>query len=155
MLARGFSEEAAYVENTAAGRRRVLHQSAALGMQSVLDNELAEVWEECSKPDWDGHGAVAVRERTYQNAQRFLLALPLGTRPPSVGAEPDGQITFEWRHSRRRILSVSVSPEDELHYAALLGPSRTCGTEPFFGEVPKLIRELIGRVYDVEPSLRS
>ncbi|NMC21716.1 MAG: hypothetical protein GYA33_15000 [Thermogutta sp.] len=146
----GFSDEAEYVEKTAAGRRRALHQSSALGMESVLRDELAEVWQECSKPNWDGYGAVAVRERTYRNAERFLLALPLGTRAPSVGAEPDGQITFEWRHSRRRILSVSVSPEDELHYAALLGPSRTCGTEPFFGEVPRLIRELIGRVYDVE-----
>ena len=64
---------------------------------------------------------------------------------PSVGAEPDGQITFEWYQSQRRILSVSVSQEGDLHYAALLGYSRRYGTEPFFGEIPADILKLVHR----------
>ena len=105
------------------------------------------MWEECREPNWDGYDSLPVTWDTYNNAERFLLALPFGTPIPSIGAEPDGHITLEWHHSRRRTLSVSISPNDELHYAALLGPGRTCGTEPFFGEVPKAILDLIGRVY--------
>jgi len=41
---------------------------------------------------------------------------------------------------------VSVSPEGDLHYAALLGPNKAYGTELFFGEVPKAILDLIARV---------
>jgi hypothetical protein len=43
-------------------------------------------------------------------------------------------------------LSVSVSPDGELHYAALLGLSKAYGTEPFFGEAPRPILDLIFRV---------
>ncbi|MFH0937823.1 MAG: hypothetical protein V1899_00835 [Planctomycetota bacterium] len=65
---------------------------------------------------------------------------------PSVGAEPDGHVTLEWHHSSRRTLSVSVSPDGELHYAALFGASKVYGTEPFFGNVPKSILDLISQV---------
>jgi hypothetical protein len=52
----------------------------------------------------------------------------------------------EWHRSRRRTLSVSVSPEGELHDAALIGPNRAFGTETFFDEVPVTIVDLIRRV---------
>jgi len=85
----------------------------------------------------------------YVLAQQFLDALPFGTPPPSFGAEPDGHITMEWHHSVRRTLSVSVSPEGELHYAAILGSNKTYGTEVFYGEAPKKIVDLI---FEVLPS---
>ena len=65
---------------------------------------------------------------------------------PSVGAEPDGHITFEWHRGPERTLSVSVSPDAELHFAARIGSARDYGTRPFFGEVPHRIFELIQRV---------
>ena len=70
----------------------------------------------------------------------------MGTAIPSIGAEPDGQITMDWGRSKRRRLSVSVSADGDLHYAALLGPGKTCGTEPFFGEIPGTILNLIRQV---------
>ncbi len=144
---RGESQAARFVQAQMTEHNRSLHNSAAIGVEMVIREELADVWEECQEPNWDGYDALPVTWDTYNNAERFLLALPFGTRIPSIGAEPDGHITLEWHHSRRRTLSVSISPNDELHYAALLGPGRTCGTEPFFGEVPKAILDLIGRVY--------
>jgi hypothetical protein len=53
---------------------------------------------------------------------------------------------LEWYHSPRRTLSISFSKNSELHYAALLGASKTYGTEPFFGDVPKIIVDLVSRV---------
>jgi hypothetical protein len=130
-----------------ARNREYLHKSQAGGKESLVRGELAEIWEECRVPDWDGYNALPVTWQTYENARRFLLALPWGLPAPSLGAEPDGQITAEWHHSRRRTASISISPDDELHYAALIGPARQCGTEPFYGDaVPPPLLDLIDRV---------
>ena len=143
----GESPVARFVDEQIAGQNRFLHKSAALGIERVFREELTDVWEECSEPDWDAYDALPVTWDTYQNTQRFLLALPLGTPVPSIGAEPDGHITLEWHRAPRRTLSVSITPDEQLHYAALLGPGRTCGSEPFFGEVPNRILDLIRDVY--------
>jgi hypothetical protein len=147
ILSRGDSSAAHFVEDQIAEQNRFLHKSAALGIEQVLREELPEVWQECSEPDWDAYNALPVAWETYENARRFLLALPLGIPAPSIGAEPDGHLTFEWHRAPRRTLSVSITPDEQLHYAALLGPGRTCGSEPFFGEVPKTILGLIRDVY--------
>lgn len=47
--------------------------------------------------------------------------------------------------SPRRLVSVSVGPEGDLH-DALLGPTQAYGTEASFGDVPGPILDLIHRV---------
>ena len=143
----GESSAAQFVQEQIARHHRSLQESSALGTEHLIREELAEVWEECSESDWDAYNALPVTWDTYENARRLLLALPLGTPLPSLGAEPDGHITLEWHRAPRRTLSVSITPDELLHYAALLGPGRTCGTEPFFGEVPQRILDLIRDVY--------
>lgn len=141
----GLSGVAKYVEQEYELGWRRLRQSTSLG-SGAADRELSVVAVECGSPNWDGYGAAPVSEDAIDEARRLLWALPLGISTPSVGAEPDGHITFEWYRSARRTLSVSVTPEGELHYAALIGSSRAYGTEPFFGEIPRTIMELIRRV---------
>ncbi len=143
---RGFSEAARYVENETQQQRRRLNESNVFGIEGTLREELGEVWEQCREPNWDGFGALAVDNDTLRNTYMLLESLPLGPRPPSVGAEPDGSLTLEWHRSPRRTLSVSVSPDGDLHYAALFGPNREYGTEVFFGEIPERILALIQRV---------
>ena len=147
---RGASETAYFVAAQAEEGRRRLRDSYAFGMaaKNVFD-ELFQTFEECREPNWDGYSAQPVNEDTYHLAYEFLEALPLGIPPPSTGAEPDGHITLEWHYSTRRTLSVSMSPEGELHYAALLGDSKAYGTEPFFGDAPKVIIDLIHRIMTV------
>jgi hypothetical protein len=91
----------------------------------------------------DGYDAQPVGEETYYLAHQFLAALPRTKLAPSIGAEPDGHVTVEWYRSWQRTLSVSISPDRYLHYAALLGLTMAYGTEPFVGEVPKIISDLI------------
>jgi hypothetical protein len=64
----------------------------------------------------------------------------------SVGVEPDGHLTVEWYRSPEETLSVSISADGDLHFAALLGLTKAYGTEPFVSEVPKMISDLIHRV---------
>lgn len=143
----GFSDAAQFVHETTARGRRHLQESSTFGIEGNLRDELATVWEECREPNWDGFHAVPVSKDTLRNTYSFLESLPFGFPAPSVGAEPDGSLTLDWHFSPRRTLSVSVSPDDDLHFAALFGPNRDFGTVAFFGEVPNRILDLIRQVY--------
>ena len=143
----GSSVASEYVVKQFAGVWAQLRKSNSFGAGvEAATEELRGVADECSSVGWDGYGAAPVEQKTVWQAERFLDALPLGMVAPSVGAEPDGQITFEWYQSPRRILSVSISPEGDLHYAALLGYRKSYGTEPFFGEIPSDVLNLVRRV---------
>lgn len=150
MASGGTSETARFVASKLEQPFQRLQDSHVLG-QSIKGslNELDRVFAECCQANWDGYGAAPISMRTARFAHEFLGALPLGAPAPSVGAEPDGHVTLEWHHSLRRTLSISVSPEGDLHYAALVGASKVCGTEPFFDEVPREIVSLIRRVASV------
>jgi len=104
----------------------------------------------CGREGWDGHGALAVDQSAVWHAHRVLDATPpiSGGIAVSMGAEPDGQVTIEWHRAAAWTLSVSVSPNGELHYAALLGSSNAYGTEPFDASVglPETIKRLIRRI---------
>jgi hypothetical protein len=143
----GASEAALFVASQAENGRRLLQSSYTLGFQrrSIFE-DLCGAAEATRAAGWDGYGAEPVRSDTYLNAYRFVEALPLG-RTPSVSAEPDGHIAFEWYVSPHRTLSVSVSPEGDLHYSALIGPNKAFGTEVFLGEMPTAILDLLRRVY--------
>ncbi|MCI0681794.1 MAG: hypothetical protein L0Y71_06795 [Gemmataceae bacterium] len=108
--------------------------------------ELDEVAKECGKADWGTDGADPVKPETVQHARRFLDALPPEYPIPSVGAEPDGHVTLEWYRATNRLLSVSVSPQAMLYWAALAGEEDPRGTCPFNGEVPETILYWIRRV---------
>ena len=143
----GASDAAQFVAAVTERGRRHLQDSYSFGLGGRgVFNELYSVTSKCLVGNWDGYGAAPVTADVYVLACQFLRALPLGIAAPSVGAEPDGHLTLEWYRSPRRLLSVSLSPEGDLHYAALLGPSKAYGTEAFFGDVPRTILDLIHRV---------
>jgi hypothetical protein len=144
-LTSGFSEEAKAVAKATGMAKVRLSRTNFFGNQAAFD-ELAAVWEDCRQPNWDGYRAVPVSQDTLRNTNVFLVSLPLSCPPPSIGAEPDGDLTVEWHFAPRHTLSVSITPTGDLHYAALLAPNRVYGTEAFFGEVPERILNLIRQV---------
>ena len=146
LMIEGASPEAQYASSMIRKQRQYMGTSNSLGVPAAID-ELVSVWNECRLPNWDGAGALPIELDTFRQAKWFLECLPLGTRSPSAGAEPDGQLTLEWYRSKRRTLSVSITPDGELYYAALLGHTRRYGTEPFFGEIPRSILDLIHEVF--------
>lgn len=122
-----------------------LRRSIALGTTEA-QTQLNELYSTANEPNWAGHTSDPILATTFTYAHAFLDALPTGTPKPSIGAEPDGHITFEWSDGPYRVLSLSMSPEKVLHYAALLGVSKRYGTEPFFEEIPPAILSLIAEV---------
>jgi hypothetical protein len=147
LLSRGISGTAAYVDTESEKNRESLMNTFVWGysfQKSV--NELESIVAECSSANWDGYEAYPVTADTYDLARQFLKVLPPYSVPSSIGAEPDGHLTLEWHHSSRWLMSLSISPEGILYYAALFGTSRQYGSEPFLGNIPKPIMDLINRV---------
>jgi hypothetical protein len=105
--------------------------------------ELGDVWDECRKSGWDGYDALPVEKDTLRAAYTLIESLPLGFPRPSIGAEPDGQLTLEWRKAPRRILSVSIDPDGYLHYAGLFGPNKRFGTLAYFSTAPAELLQLV------------
>lgn len=142
---RGNTKTAGYIDVTTQNQKGYFDQSVTLGRQSAY-NELFAFWQECKFPNWDGYNALAVQEATLIKTYWFIEALPLGFPSPSVGAEPDGHLTLEWYSNPRWILSVSISPEGMLYYAALFGNRSEQGSDNFWGEIPQPILKLIKEV---------
>ena len=125
--------------------QRAGFRNSVLGHQNALE-ELAEVWGECRVAGWDGYGAFPVSQDTLRAAYTLIESLPIGFPRPEIGAEPDGQLTLEWRKAPRRILSVSVDPEGELHYAGVFGARKKYGTLPYFSTAPDELLRLVGEL---------
>ena len=143
----GESPDANYLATKLRETTRHLHTSQAIGNADVLRGELGEVWDECREPDWDGHEAFAVTQNVLRNAYIFLESLPLGFPRPSLGADPNGHITVEWYRNPRRQVSIAVDDDGVLHYAAIIGPNTTYGTEVCYGDIPERVVGLVNRVY--------
>lgn len=146
-MSRGAGPVSTFVAEQYESGLQKLQESFMLGQLAKGSlSELDRVYDECRTSGWDGYGALPVSVDAFESAASLLRALPLGTSAPSIGAEPDGHITLEWYKSPRQTLSVSVSPDGLLHFAALMGPSKQYGTEPFYGNMPPVILDLIYRV---------
>ena len=114
--------------------------------QAAIDT-LSMVWEQCRNANWDGEGAEAISTETHDVARRLLEALPSGTPLPSISAEPDGQLNFEWYQAPRRLLSASISPVGTVYWAALIGSEDPRGSCQFVDQFPQTLLYWIGQVY--------
>ena len=85
-------------------------------LKQTAYDELSKLWNECRIANWEGAEPIAYQ--TVQNAQRFIEALPPDYPLPSVSAEADGHLELEWYRAQNWLLSVSVSPEGMLYWAA-------------------------------------
>jgi hypothetical protein len=114
---------------------------SVLGHQEAFE-ELADVWQECRNPGWDGYGAKAVEQETLHGTYILIESLPLGFPRPSISAQPDGQLTLEWYRSPTRTLSLSIDPDGFIHYAGLFGLEKHFGTLPMLDGLPAQILRL-------------
>ena len=143
----GASKEAIFLEEQFFESRKHSQDAASLGGKlKTVQEELFDTAEECKSPNWAGCESRPVVLETYQNAYRFVEALPWELPAPEVGVEPDGHLTLEWHHSPQRTLSVSISPEGKIYFASLVGNNKRHGALEFYGEIPSDIIDLIKTV---------
>jgi hypothetical protein len=79
---------------------------------------LRAVAEECSRPNWDGQGAVPVTPQAVAAATRFAAALPAGLVAPEVVPEARGDLGFEWHVNDQRWCVISFRSPEEISWAA-------------------------------------
>lgn len=99
-----------------------------------------------SKSGWNGGETEPIDENTYAITYYLLQNLPERLQPTSIGTDPDGDMVLEWYKNTSCLLSVSISPTGELHYACSIGMRKFYGTEIFYGEIPDSIVKLISAV---------
>lgn len=146
LISRGNSPIADYIDKKISQENpQHFEGTAAFSKQPAVD-ELLATWEECNKQNWDGYDAFPVKPETLNFAYNFIRALPLGFPLPAIGAEPDEHLTLDWYRDPYWTISVSVSPEGMVYYAALMGGSDPRGAEPFWGEIPRRLLKLIQQV---------
>jgi hypothetical protein len=108
--------------------------------------ELASLYAECTRTNWDGYGALPLRSEVFQVAAGFAASIPFDVPMPEISASAQGDISFEWAQNSRRIISVAVSDNGEIHFAALNGHRRTYGSFPFDGSFDLQLHDLIRTV---------
>jgi hypothetical protein len=109
--------------------------------------ELVDTFLDCYHENWDGYDALPVNPRAFQNAGRFLDALNGLWPQPSVGVDPDGEMSLEWYRGPRLRFSISIGPDATISYAGMFGSNTVHGTETFFDEVPTGILQNLRRLY--------
>ena len=144
-LSGGMSQDAALVGSFITNVQINISKTVTYG--NAID-QLGNLFSECSSDGWDGYGAIAIHTNTFRNALRFLRSLPFYLLSPDISPEPDGHVAFEWYYEPRRVVTISISPEGYLHYAALIGSKKRYGSELFLGEITNDILNVIRQVIE-------
>jgi hypothetical protein len=142
----GASDEARYLQEAQSSLLLAWKEDSAYLNRNTAHRELADIWQQCRAENWDGCGGEALDIKTLLAAKELIDSIPAGITTPEVGIEPDGHIGLDWYRARNRVLSVSVSPDGMLYYAAIIGSRRCRGSEPFYGVMPTSLVRLIHEV---------
>lgn len=145
----GSSADAWKLSDLFKGVRDHLWTTISLGKsRSDAEFQLVNVYGEARKPNWDAYEALPVGEEAFVNAKKFLGVFPANLPMPEISADPDGEISFEWYATPRKVFSISIGPGNVLTYAGLFGRSKVRGTEVFDGRIPSTLFEHISRALE-------
>lgn len=136
------SEHTASSESSGGPASLVYDHIASMGSRSEtwtrnsrLILELRETFSECSSENWDGYGALPLKEQAVLEAERFIAVMPIFMPDPEIAPEPSGDIGLQWSFGENRILAVSFEGRNIVTYAAILGsPERTKYGKEFFND---------------------
>jgi hypothetical protein len=116
----------------------------SLAWKELIRDEILDVAAACSKEGWDGEEAAPISADSVGRAIRLLYLAPDGIRPPEVVPTIDGEIAFEWRLGKYRIISLLVHG-DEISFSAILGAlnNRESATKPLKNGWPTRLIEIL------------
>lgn len=140
----GISSDAKELKNNVISITDDLLKNARVNSKNA---DLEIVYREASKEDWDGHGAVAADTKSYLLAKTFLSQLPNNMPTPEIAIDPDGEISFEWYISDRKLVVLSIGGNGEINYVGVIGKNRQKGKEHYNQQIPKTILELFKRIF--------
>ena len=96
---------------------------------SRLEDKIDEVFWECRSENWDGYGASPVTEETVRQAKKLVKSLPDTNPSPSIGADPDGEISFDWYVDPNWNLTLSIGGTGRVSFSGFFGEGRIRGIQ--------------------------
>jgi len=127
--------------------QRKFLESNSFGLRKKpLRQEVAELYADCLEDNWDGCGANAISEFSYDEVIRLIEGLPSNIALPSPSPEPSGEICLEWYSHPRCVFSISVNGTSTITYAGLFGYEDIHGTVFYGQNLPKVVIENISRI---------
>jgi hypothetical protein len=110
----------------------------------MLKMRFVEEVERCEQAGWIDD-AVPAKPETVPLALDVADQCPLDDLgDPYCSFDPDtGDALLEWRFARRRVLILTINPRKELGYAALADEDSYSGSEPFTGDLPTAVIQII------------
>jgi hypothetical protein len=114
--------------------------------KTEISRELDEAYASAREAGWYAGEGEPVRPETYEEARRFLDALPEPLLPTEVLPDPSGDLTFEWYENKDRVVLVSFDGTQRAIFALRFSEDeKASGQAPFRGEVPNMILYLLRR----------
>ena len=104
-----------------------------------LKQAIQDLLDEAGDEDWDGEGALPLRQETVDAAIRFVDLVPGDIPDPDVTATPQGEVDFDWTINRQLMLTVSIGADHEITFAGLFDGARLNGQEPWTGTMPGFV----------------
>lgn len=142
----GVGSEASFILEQFLSLKKHAMTSVSLGSQARLKNEIEELRERYSQPNWDGDDAEPISLIAASSASSFVNMLPDNIFEPDLTPEKSGTISFDWNRGKDQIFSVSAT-SDRLIFAGILGGERTHGDIPCSNEIPDQIRQILTRYF--------
>jgi len=144
----GSSESADSIQKIVAGIKDHYFEPVSFAYSNELLKTLVLVYKSCSTNNWDGYGALEIKSKSFVYAKKFICNLPAYLPKPDIGADPDGEISFEWRNENNGIYVLSISATGELSFAGLYSEGREIhGKDKMSDGVPKEIFQHISRLF--------
>ena len=107
--------------------------------QDQLRQEVDELLETAGVENWDGEGALAVKQETAEIAKQLISYFPDDIEEPDVEATPRGEVDFDWILSKEAMLTVSVGPSGDITFVGSFRSVDFNGTEPWANKLPCFI----------------
>lgn len=93
-----------------------------------LNQELEEVFSECSQANWDGYGAKPITNFTHREAEIFLDGLPVILPSPHIVPQPDGGVAFEWSGEENKTFVASLNGDGLIYFSWYFGSPESGGS---------------------------
>jgi hypothetical protein len=143
----GMSEAARLLDQTRRDIDERFNQAVTLSRNEAIESAFG-AWQATEEAWKLNEDEIAISEEVRDTTTQFIEALPLGFPQPTVSGEPDGHINLEWYRHPRRVISVSIAPNNRLQWAALIGSESPRGAVRFIDRVPESILHFIARVFE-------
>jgi hypothetical protein len=116
-----------------------------------LRTELFNAYVSAKAPGWYAGEGEPVRPETFEEAKRFLDAIPDSLWPTEIFPEPDGDIAFEWYSTQRRIVVVSFDGQGRAVYVVRFSDKdKASGQVPYVDRVPDVVLYFLRRFFSIE-----